>query len=115
MRNGNSTSLTSPRCVLTEDSACLPAPRPWLATWFRHAHPTAEACVGHDLAVWFKLLVGVSINEIGFAGVSKGMTMRDIAREVGVSIASVSHAYNNQSEISAELRDRIMRVAAAHD
>jgi DNA-binding LacI/PurR family transcriptional regulator len=41
--------------------------------------------------------------------------MRDIAREVGVSIASVSHAYNNHSEISAELRDRILRVAAAHD
>jgi LacI family transcriptional regulator len=42
------------------------------------------------------------------------MTMRDIAREVGVSVAAVSHAYNNPAEISAELRDRIMRVAEAH-
>lgn len=42
---------------------------------------------------------------------SKRPTIHEIAREVGVSIASVSHAYNNPGEISAELRERIMRVA----
>ena len=41
--------------------------------------------------------------------------MRDIAQEVGVSIAAVSHAFNNPDEISTELRDRILRVANAHD
>ncbi len=41
----------------------------------------------------------------------KRPTIREIAREVGVSIGAVSHAFNNPAEISAELRERIMRVA----
>ena len=42
---------------------------------------------------------------------SKRPTIQEIAREVGVSISAVSHAYNKPDEISTELRERIMRVA----
>ena len=42
---------------------------------------------------------------------SKRTTIQDIAREVGVSISAVSHAFNNPTEISADLRERILRVA----
>ncbi len=42
---------------------------------------------------------------------NKRPTIQEIAQEVGVSISAVSHAFNKPSEISAELRERIMRVA----
>jgi LacI family transcriptional regulator len=42
---------------------------------------------------------------------NKRPTIQEIAREVGVSISAVSHAFNKPTEISAELRERIMHVA----
>lgn len=41
----------------------------------------------------------------------KRTTIQEIAQEVGVSISAVSHAFNKPTEISTELRERIMRVA----
>lgn len=42
---------------------------------------------------------------------SKLPTIRDIAREAGVSVSAVSHAFNRPEEISTDLRERILRVA----
>lgn len=42
---------------------------------------------------------------------SKLPTIHDIAREVGVSVSAVSHAFNRPEEISPDLRERILRVA----
>lgn len=40
-------------------------------------------------------------------------TLRDVARVVGVSVATVSNAYNRPDQLSAELRERVL--AAARD
>ena len=40
-------------------------------------------------------------------------TLRDVARAVGVSVATVSNAYNRPDQLSAELRERVL--AAARD
>jgi DNA-binding LacI/PurR family transcriptional regulator len=39
------------------------------------------------------------------------VTMHDVAREAGVSQASVSHAYNRPEKLSAVVRERILEVA----
>lgn len=39
------------------------------------------------------------------------VTMRDVARQVGVSQAAVSYAYNRPEKVSAEQRERIFAVA----
>jgi DNA-binding LacI/PurR family transcriptional regulator len=41
----------------------------------------------------------------------KGPTLKTVARAVGVSIATVSNAYNKPDHLSAELRERILAVA----
>jgi DNA-binding LacI/PurR family transcriptional regulator len=38
-------------------------------------------------------------------------TIRDIAREAGVSISAVSHAFNRPGELSPDVRERILRLA----
>lgn len=38
-------------------------------------------------------------------------TLRDVARELGVSVATVSNAYNRPDQLSAELRERILSAA----
>ncbi len=38
-------------------------------------------------------------------------TIRDIAREAGVSVSAVSHAFNRPEELSPHVRDRILRLA----
>lgn len=43
------------------------------------------------------------------------ITMKDIARELGVSVATVSRALKNSSRISAEQRERINKYAREHD
>jgi DNA-binding LacI/PurR family transcriptional regulator len=40
------------------------------------------------------------------------VTMKDVARAAGVSQPAVSYAYNRPDQISAEVRERILRVAA---
>src|SRR5258708_2945188 len=50
----------------------------------------------------------------GHVRLNKRLTMRDIARELGVSISAVSLAFNNPEEISADLRDRVLQIADAH-
>ncbi|MBZ9753450.1 LacI family DNA-binding transcriptional regulator [Deinococcus sp. HMF7604] len=39
------------------------------------------------------------------------MTLRDVARALGVSVATVSNAYNRPDQLSAELRSRILNEA----
>ena len=39
------------------------------------------------------------------------VSMKDIARRCGVSVATVSKALNDQQDISGETRERIRRVA----
>ncbi|WP_353543946.1 LacI family DNA-binding transcriptional regulator [Deinococcus xinjiangensis] len=39
------------------------------------------------------------------------MTLRDLARSLGVSVATVSNAYNRPDQLSAELRERILQSA----
>ncbi len=39
------------------------------------------------------------------------MTLRDIAQDLGVSVATVSRALNNQGKVSSELRERIVEKA----
>lgn len=46
-------------------------------------------------------------------GGDKMTSMKDIARECGVSVATVSKALNNHSDISTETRNRIQEVAKA--
>jgi LacI family transcriptional regulator len=53
-------------------------------------------------------------DEGGRASMNKRLTMRDIARELGVSISAVSLAFNSPNEISAELRDRVLKIANEH-
>lgn len=43
------------------------------------------------------------------------ITMKDIARELGVSVATVSRALKNSPRISAEQRERINKFAREHD
>ena len=43
------------------------------------------------------------------------ITMKDIARELGVSVATVSRALKNSPRISVEQRDRINKFAREHD
>lgn len=43
------------------------------------------------------------------------LTMKDIAREFGISIATVSRALNNSPRISAERREAIQRYAREHN
>ena len=43
------------------------------------------------------------------------ITMKDIARELGVSVATVSRALKNSPRISAEQRERINKYAREHD
>ena len=38
-------------------------------------------------------------------------TLRDVAQALGVSVATVSNAYNRPDQLSAELRDRILTTA----
>ena len=38
-------------------------------------------------------------------------TIKDIARAVGVSTATVSNALNGRSNVSAEVRERVMKAA----
>ena len=38
-------------------------------------------------------------------------TLRDVARRVGVSVATVSNAYNRPDQLSAELRERVLGAA----
>lgn len=40
-------------------------------------------------------------------------TLRDVARTVGVSVATVSNAYNRPDQLSAELRGRVLAAARA--
>ncbi len=39
------------------------------------------------------------------------VTIRDIAREAGVSVTAVSYAFNRPDELSPDVRDRILRLA----
>ncbi|MBZ9716094.1 LacI family DNA-binding transcriptional regulator [Deinococcus multiflagellatus] len=41
------------------------------------------------------------------------VTLRDVARALGVSVATVSNAYNRPDQLSAELRERILQQAQA--
>jgi len=38
-------------------------------------------------------------------------TLRDVARTLGVSVATVSNAYNRPDQLSEDLRDRILAAA----
>ena len=42
------------------------------------------------------------------------LTMKDIARELGVSVATVSRALKNSPHISSEQRERIKQYAQEH-
>ncbi|WP_269523578.1 LacI family DNA-binding transcriptional regulator [Coraliomargarita parva] len=42
-------------------------------------------------------------------------TIRDIAREAGVSIATVSRVFSNHPNVKAEIRERILRIARKHN
>ncbi|GGM03477.1 LacI family DNA-binding transcriptional regulator [Deinococcus aerophilus] len=41
------------------------------------------------------------------------ITLREVARELGVSVATVSNAYNRPDQLSAELREKILDTARA--
>ncbi len=41
------------------------------------------------------------------------ITLREVARELGVSVATVSNAYNRPDQLSAELRERVLDTARA--
>lgn len=41
----------------------------------------------------------------------KTITIRDVAKKAGVSISTVSRAFNNYSDINSETRDRILKVS----
>lgn len=43
------------------------------------------------------------------------MTIKDIARESGYAISTVSRVLNNHADVSAEARERILAVVQAHD
>lgn len=47
------------------------------------------------------------------AGTGGRITLREVARALGVSVATVSNAYNRPDQLSAELRGRVLQ--AAHD
>jgi hypothetical protein len=40
------------------------------------------------------------------------VTMKDVARAAGVSQPAVSYAYNRPDQLSADMRERILQVAA---
>ncbi|MEG0804523.1 MAG: LacI family DNA-binding transcriptional regulator, partial [Pygmaiobacter sp.] len=42
------------------------------------------------------------------------MTIKDIARESGYAISTVSRALNNHPDVSAEAKARIQEVVTAH-
>lgn len=44
-------------------------------------------------------------------GKKRRSDIRDVAREAGVSVATVSHALNNKGRIAAETRERVRRIA----
>ena len=46
---------------------------------------------------------------------STDITMKDIARELGVSVATVSRALKDSTRISAEKREEIKRYAREHN
>jgi LacI family transcriptional regulator len=41
----------------------------------------------------------------------KPITIRDVAKEAGVSISTVSRAFNNYSDINSETREKILRIS----
>ena len=43
------------------------------------------------------------------------MTIRDIARAAGVSVATVSRVMNDRPDVSPETRESVLRVARAHN
>ena len=45
----------------------------------------------------------------------ENLTMKDIARELGISVATVSRALNNSTRISAAQRQRIQQYAREHN
>jgi LacI family transcriptional regulator len=51
-------------------------------------------------------------SDIPKAARAGGVTIRDVAREAGVSIATVSHVLNNTRPVSEELRERVLASAS---
>lgn len=44
-----------------------------------------------------------------------GVTIKDVAREAGVSVATVSRAINGQGSVAPAVRERVLEVARALD
>ena len=43
------------------------------------------------------------------------MTIKDIARECGCAVGTVSRVLNNQAYVSDEMRKKVLEVVAKHD
>lgn len=54
-----------------------------------------------------------SVNPESDKSVGRRATLKDVAAEVGVSLATVSNAYNRPDQLSKELRERVFETAQA--
>jgi DNA-binding LacI/PurR family transcriptional regulator len=52
------------------------------------------------------------LNEEGTPYMVDSVTVKDVAREASVSVGTVSRVFNNHSNVSGEIRDRVLKAAA---
>lgn len=57
--------------------------------------------------------MGISMNNNGVANMNKKVTVKDVAREAGVSVATVSYIMNDRTDqkISPETRKKVLQIA----